>query len=355
MRSAATSQAPPLIVRFAAFGDVVLITALVEVLYRRYGTRVDLLSSGPWTRAILADDPRIGTVQLVTSRKTPYPLRPSQWQAVRWLRRRGIGPVYQCDPEPKAQWLIEHAGVPRDWIIRAHDFPAPQPMHWTEWWRAIGELTPPALAGRVPEVAEPDTVPRLYVGAAARAECERWLAERGWGDDPLVLVQAGNKRTLKRGRRAGAGDAKYWPPQRWGELARGVLARLPAARILLTGAPVEHEVVEAIRSAAASGRVHNVATTMTVPRLLALIERADSMISVDTGPAHAAGALDCPLTVMFANADQRWWRPRSRLGRVAVTGGEAGPASRLVDLEVPAVLAAWQALGGRCRPAAPFA
>jgi heptosyltransferase-3 len=355
MRPAATPHAPPLIVRFAAFGDVVLITALVEVLFRRYGTRVDLLSSGPWTRALLADDPRIGTVQLVTSRKTPYPLRPSQWQAVRWLRRRGIGPVYQCDPEPKAQWLVEHAGVPREWIVRAHDFPAPQPMHWTEWWQAIGERTPPALAGRVPEIAGIDTVPRLYVGAQARAECDRWLAERGWGGDLLVLVQAGNKRTLKRGRRAGAADAKYWPPQRWGELARGVLACLPDARVLLTGAPVEHAVVEAIREAAGSARVHNVATTMTVPRLLALIERADSMISVDTGPAHAAGALDCPVTVMFANADQRWWRPRSRLGRVAVTGGESGPASRLVDIEVPAVLAAWQALGGRHRPAAPFA
>jgi ADP-heptose:LPS heptosyltransferase len=71
------------------------------------------------------------------------------------------------------------------------------------------------------------------------------------------------------------------------------------------------------------------------------------MISVDTGPAHAAAALDCPLTVMFANADQRWWRPRSRLGRVSVLGGAAGEASRLLDVEVSQVLEAWRALGGR--------
>ena len=71
------------------------------------------------------------------------------------------------------------------------------------------------------------------------------------------------------------------------------------------------------------------------------------MISVDTGPAHAAAALDCPLTVMFAHADQRWWRPRSRLGRVGVVGGSAGQASRLMDLAVPQVLGAWSALGGR--------
>jgi ADP-heptose:LPS heptosyltransferase len=355
MRSEATGQAPPLIVRFAAFGDVVLITSLVEVLYRRYRTRIDLLSSGSWTRAILADDPRIGTVQLVTSRKTPYPLRPSQWQAVRWMRQRGRGPVYQCDPEPKAQWLVEHAGVPREWIVRAHDFPAPGPMHWTEWWQAIGQLTPPALTGTVPEAVDVDTVPRLYVGERSRVDCERWLVAQGWQADGLVLVQAGNKRTLKRGQRAASGDSKYWPPERWAQLARGVLERMPAARVLLTGAPVEHEVVEAIRIAAGSARVHNVATDMTVPRLLALIERADSMISVDTGPGHAAAALDCPLTVMFANADQRWWRPRSRLGRVAIVGGRSGPGSRLTDIDASTVLDAWSSLGGRRRAAATIA
>ncbi len=185
------------------------------------------------------------------------------------------------------------------------------------------------------------------MGSKAREDCQRWLLERGWQDAPLVLIQAGNKRTLKRGRRVGTGDAKYWPPQRWAALARGVLAAMPHARVLLTGAPVEHAVVESIRNAASSERVHNLATDMTVPRLLALIERADSMISVDTGPAHAAAALDCPLTVLFAHADQRWWRPLSRLGRVSVVGGTRAEASRLLDIEVPQVLKAWEALGGR--------
>lgn len=349
MREGNFKHAPPLIVRFAAFGDVVLITAMIEVLYRRYGMRVDLLSSGSWTKALLADDPRVGTIQLVTSRKTPYPLRPSQWRAVRWMRSRGVGPVYQCDPEPKAQWLVEHAGIPREWIVRAHDFPAPQPMHWTEWWLAIALRNPPAL-GPSPSSMQAsafDRIPRLFVGEKARADCQGWLLERGWQDAPLVLIQAGNKRTLKRGRRAGAADAKYWPPQRWAALARAVLAVLPGARVLLTGAPIEHAVIEAIRRAAQCERVHNVATDMTVPRLLALIERAESMISVDTGPAHAAAALDCPLTVMFAHADQRWWRPLSRLGRVCVVGGARAEHSRLLDIEVPQVLEAWEALGGR--------
>jgi heptosyltransferase-2/heptosyltransferase-3 len=336
-------------VRFAAFGDVVLLTTLIEVLHRRYGERVDLLGSGPWTPPLLASDPRVGELCMITSRKTPYPFRPSQWAAVRWLRRRGPGPVYLCDPEPKAAWLLQHAGVPADHILRAHDFPAEPGTHWCEWWLATGQRTPPAWEGRVAPLAGSslDHVPRLHLAAAAREDARAWLAARGWADEPLVLVQAGNKRTLKRGRLAAIDDAKYWPPERWGAVARGVLERLPAARVLLCGVPAEEGVLEAIRVAAGHERVHNGAHELPVPRLLALLESAHSMVSVDTGPAHAAAALDCPLTVLFANQDPRMWLPRSRAGRVVPLGGARGAAGRLTDIEVPEVLAAWSTQGGR--------
>ncbi len=147
------------------------------------------------------------------------------------MRARGLGPVYQCDPEPKAQWLVEHAGVPREWIVRAHDFPAPQPMHWTEWWLAIAMLTSASAAATAAGSGRrADRCRAAPVRGRAGPRGLRALACRravGAGD-PLVLIQAGNKRTLKRGRRVGTSDAKYWPPQRWGALARGVLEALPA-------------------------------------------------------------------------------------------------------------------------------
>ena len=356
--AASPPSVAPLIVRFAAFGDIVLLATLIEVLYRRYGRTVDLLSSGAWTRPLLAADPRVNHIQLITSRKSPYPLRPSQWQAVRWLRRRGLGAVYLCDPEPKAQWLVDHAGIGREWVVRAHDHPAATLVHWTDWWLAIGQLTPQALVGRVAplEARGADTVPRLYVSNEARADCTKWLAAHGWVGAPLVLLQPGNKRTLKRGRLATLNDAKHWPAERWGEVVQGVLRMEPRAQVLLCGAPAEAGVLDAIcqaaqgtaatRGATAEQRVHNLAHELPVPRLLALLERAHSMISVDTGPAHAAAALDCPLTVLFASQDQRLWRPRSPAGRVASLGGWAGAASRLTDISAGEVLSAWQALGG---------
>jgi hypothetical protein len=43
-----TDRAParPLVVRFGAMGDMVIALALIEALHRRYGTPVDVVSSG---------------------------------------------------------------------------------------------------------------------------------------------------------------------------------------------------------------------------------------------------------------------------------------------------------------------
>jgi hypothetical protein len=342
------NRAPPLIVRFAAFGDVVLLTTLIEFLIRRFGMPVDLLGSGAWTPELLAADPRVGHVQLVSSRRTPYALCRSQWHAVRWLQSRMRGPVYLCDPEPKTDWLLRHANIDPSCIVPVHYELAHGDPHWTDWWSTCGQLMPAAYQQHAPAASETvESIPRLYVSERDIADCDAWLAERGWRHRPLVLIQPGNKRTLKRGRLARFTDRKYWPAERWASVVADIGARMPDAKILLCGAPSEHAFVEDIRRASHSSRVHNLALELPVRRLLPLMLRAHSMISVDTGPAHAAAALDCPLVVMFANERQCRWLPRSRLGRVVPLGGAAGEHSRLVDIDVPEVLSAWRALVSR--------
>jgi ADP-heptose:LPS heptosyltransferase len=42
---------------------------------------------------------------------------------------------------------------------------------------------------------------------------------------------------------------------------------------------------------------------------MALASIADACISVDTGPAHIAAALGCPLVVLFGQTDARQFRP----------------------------------------------
>ena len=335
----------PLIVRFAALGDMVLLTTLIEILHRRFGERVDLLGSGGWTPHLLASDPRVGHVQLLGSRKSAYLTTPAQWRAVKWLRRRPAGPVYLCEPDAKSAWLLKRAGIGDDSVLRAFDFPAGEQLQFSRWWEQIGQLTPRGIAAPpVLDLQQVDCAPRLYISDQDHIDCEQWLRARGWLPAPLVLIQPGNKRTLKRGRMAALTDNKYWPAERWAAVARAVLQAQPEAQVLLCGAPAEAGVLAEICELAASGPVHNLAAELPVRRLLPLIARATGMISVDTGPAHAAAALDCPLVVMFGEQDQRVWRPRSRQAEVIVVGGAAGANSKLQDIGVDEVVAAWSRL-----------
>ena len=60
---------------------------------------------------------------------------------------------------------------------------------------------------------------------------------------------------------------------------------------------------------------------LSVRTLLALLERAHSMISVDTGPAHAAAALGCPTVALFGTASPNLYRPGgTTTPAVALTG-----------------------------------
>ncbi len=337
----------PLIVRFAAFGDVVLLTPLIAALARRYGSPVDLLSSGAWTPELLAHDPNVREIKLITSRKTPYWLCPSQWAAVRWLSARRNSPVYLCDPEPQALALLVRAGIPREHIVRAwDDWGGPQ-THWVDWWLQVAARTPFAFAASAtPSDLQSDTgaaIPRLYVSEADRANCADWLLAKRLHGSPLILLQPGNKRTLRRGE-ARISDNKYWAPERWAAVIDAILHDAPDARVLLCGALPEHPPLEEIRAASGDQRVINLAGELPISRLLPLLQAAHSMISIDTGPAHAAAALGCPLVVLFGAMGSTRWRPRSKSSPVVALESDGGESSKVMDISADQVVAAWREL-----------
>src|SRR5437879_13855299 len=72
-----------------------------------------------------------------------------------------------------------------------------------------------------------------------------------------------------------------------------------------------------------------------------------SMISVDSGPAHAAAALGLPLVVMFGAHSQRQWLPRSACGSQVLGVGGPPHSRRLDEISVETVFSAWCALGAQ--------
>ncbi len=337
----------PLVVRFPALGDTVLLTVLLQALHARYGKPVNVLASGAWTPVLLKDHPAVGHLQMVTSRRAPYWLTPTQWQAVRLLRRHR-GPVYLCEADEHAARLVERA-VPRERLIRAWDHWPGDGIHWADWWLQVAELDAPAVPGPKHELSHVRPQPVLPLPPLAAADAQAWLRERGLEGKPLVLVQPGHKKTHKRGRVATAHHEKHWPAERWAAVIQGILQSLPDSVVLVCGSPMEHGLAQEIVDAAKGGpRVVNVARDLPLPRLMALAAVAHSMVSVDTGPAHVAAAMDCPAVVLFGQFGWRRWKPRAPRAVVTPLGPEAPtPGRKVMDLHPAEVLEAWRALPPR--------
>lgn len=340
-------SARPLVVRCGAFGDMVMVTTLIRLLHARHGSAVDVVGSGAWTPVLLAADPAVGQVQLIASRSTPYWLSPSQWSLVRWLRRRGRGPVYLCDTTPETRALLLRGGVREDDIVDTAPDDArrgDRPALWPDRWLELGMRDPVAASPTRDVDPAPFRFPQLVVTEEARRDFVRWRRGKGL-DAPVVLFQPGNKRTHKRGKLLTRDHPKYWAPERWCAVARAIWQDRPDAQVLLCGTQPEHAVLEDIRQTCGNDpRLHNLAGELPIPRLLAAIEQAQGMVSVDTGPAHAAAALGCPLVVLFGAAPPTKWQPIGP-GRIELLGGQNGAGGRVDDIPAQDVVDAWRRLG----------
>lgn len=341
----------PVVVRFAAVGDVVLLTVLLQAMSDRWGRPVHVLGSGEWTPVLLGHDPCVSELRILSSRKMPYWLTPSQWTADRWLRAHR-GPVVLCEQDKHARRIIEQAGIPAERLVRAWDHWPGDDIHWADWWLQIAMLDAPSCpgpSGPIRTLARP----RLHVPQAWHDEAEIWRVHNGLVGHPLVLVQPGHKKTHKRGRIGTSYHDKHWPAEHWAEVIRGVWGEMPNAAVLVNGSPREaalvQEIIDLAGRAPSLGRIVNVAARQpTLQRLTALAARAHSMISVDTGPSHIAGAMDCPTVVLYGAGGWGRWLPRAATSTVIPLGPRPPtPGARVLDLDPQQVLAAWRRLPPR--------
>jgi ADP-heptose:LPS heptosyltransferase len=351
---AVTGGVRPLVMRCGAFGDMVLLTALLRQLHLRFGRPADVISSGAWTVPLLARQPGVGDIFVIRSRKTPFWLSPRQHALVRWLRARGAGPTWFCDPGAVGRSLLRRGNIPDSYVCEDFALPRIPGEHFVERWIRFAQATPPAFAGKLPATsAQVPSAAALEVSPASRAALEPWLARHGVANRPLILVQAGNKRTMRRGARQRTTNTKYWPEERWGAVIRGLRARRPDHAILLLGIRSEYRLNMDIARAANVSDLHNVANDMSVDVLLPLVERASSMVSVDTGPAHAAAALGCPTVALFgATGDPQLYRPGGVITPATTLTGEIDGQRSIMGIRPETVIAAWERLGTRALPGA---
>jgi heptosyltransferase-2/heptosyltransferase-3 len=341
----------PMVVRFGALGDMVLMTGPIRILHERFGAPVDVLGSGDWTEPLLQGQAGVGEIYLLRGRGRPYCLSPGQWGLVRALRRRGPGPTWLFDAKnDKVQSLLRRAGWRAEHLLTLDRMVDVAGEHFSDRWRRFAGLNPAKpyaiAASAASGLAAPAAYPELRVSDAARAELQQWLKQLGVTGG-YILVQIGNKRTMRRGGRRRPSNTKYWPEDRWAAVLQGLRAAHPAHAILLLGVSPEATMNADILRLAAISNAHNLASQMTVQRLLALAESALGMLSVDTGPAHVAAAVDCPVLTLFDSpSKQIMYAPRGpRSAAHCVVGGSDSNPSML-PITPAVVLTAWERMSG---------
>ena len=333
----------PLVMRCGALGDMVLLTVLLTQLRERFGKPVDVIASGAWCEPLLGNHPAVGRLLLVRSRRTPYWLSRDQQALVAALRARGAGPTWFCD-RGEGRALLARAGIPEDYVCDSTHYPFVAGENFADRYLRLGALTPAAFAGLLPAAAPGGVrAAQLVVAPQARAELDAWLARRGIAA-PWMVFHPGSRHVARRRLRARSGAAKYWPEARWAEVVRAVRAHRPEEAIVFSGTQAESSLNEDVMQRAGVTNLHNAAGDLPIPRMLALLERASSLIAVDTGPAHAAAALGCPTVALFGHIDPWLYRPGGATTPAATVTGTVEGELNILGIEPRQVIESWLAL-----------
>ncbi len=335
---------------------MVMVTSLLNLLRKRYAASVQMIGTGSWTSAIYEGNPDVGGVWSF-HRHLPFFLERSWGQVRHALRESAPGPIYICERHyrqlPRIRRMLRWSGIDPGRCVFLSDQDVVAPEHLVDQLQRLGTRTPPVL--RVVDYPIPAAAsvvgPRLYVLPAERAARDAWLRGQGWARRDLIIVQPGNHRSMgprrDRWRRLNTDD-KWWPLERWAALLERIHSHNHNAQLLLRGSAQEVPMLEEIRAAAGLTRVAVVSTDLR--RLFALCESAHSMISVDTGPAHAAAALSLPLVVLYGSESPRFWLPRSPHGSPVVSVGGPPMSSRADQVSVEEMFTAWLDVAARATP-----
>jgi heptosyltransferase-2 len=162
------------------------------------------------------------------------------------------------------------------------------------------------------ETREPDS--SLAVNKDVRREAIALLRASGLTDArPLVALCPGSTNSR----------AKRWPVERFAALA-DMLAERAGAQVFLIGAREELDISEEVSHSARTRP--NVLTGRTnLAQTAALLSAADLLVTNDTGPAHVAAAVGCPVVVIFGPTNPETTRPFSTLAEVVRKPPECAP------------------------------
>ncbi len=285
MRRDAADYRRILLVRLSALGDVVNITGFPDAIRARCPGAEILVATGAANAPVLRRAPGIDHVVSLGPQRRLHGL----WLAARKAlapHRAGSGIDLAVDLQGiRASAAVAYASDARIKAGRGR---------WRPGWRfavrpdyRIHDVAENAAILERLGIPLADPSPQLSPDPAAEAAVAKLLAEVGVPPSGYLAVNPFSR-----------WPAKQWPIERFAAL----LPRLKAA----AGIPVvitagSDEVAQATRliEAMPAGTAASLAGRLSLDQLFALLARARALLTVDSGPMHAAAALGRPVIALF--------------------------------------------------------
>ena len=148
-----------------------------------------------------------------------------------------------------------------------------------------------------------------------RREAEQFLTERGFDDKTPFIILVPNT----------TWPTKCWQEANWALLGDALTAQ--GFKVILTGSKKEKPLIESVAAQMKSPAVV-AAGNLTFRQMAALIHRAALLVSGDTGPMHAAAALETPYVALFGPTSPRWYGPLSGKGTTLLHPVPCGPCDQ---------------------------
>jgi ADP-heptose:LPS heptosyltransferase len=303
---------PTLVCYFARVGDLVMFTPILRALAAQGPLE---LCARPWARPLLAAEPYLAAIHTIAKPDPPW------WQELlagsprraltATLAARGFDRIVILDRETPgiAAWIRSFAGAIPITVL-------PHVSQGTGGHLVDANIAAAEAAG----IPVPDRAPTLTVPEALRLAAGRRVAALG---RRVVAIQAGSSLTHRWLRRQP--NLKGLTPRQWATFLGRLLGGDQADAVVLLGSAPEGREARAIQAAldpALRARAHDLTGAVPLGELPAVLAACHACISVDTGPAHIAAAVGCPLLAIFGPSDPVRFLPRGP-GRIAVVSGSA--------------------------------
>src|SRR5437879_2748792 len=295
-----------LVIRLDLIGDLVLSLTVVRALKRTYPeSEIDLLAI-PASAKVASFDPNI--TEIITYdpniwRRPRALLQLRNWREARALWRKMRARHYDLAVSVYANWAAILAvasgatrrvgygregypgfmtdsvsgGIPGRWRHYAPLDDKHEVDYCLELARVAGATLTPA-----------DRIPRLYTDEQTEQSVAQLLSAAGVPPGQPIIVCHINSNN---------GQSKRWHIPYWATLIDRLISKAGAA-VVLTGAPSDLPQIEAVTQRIREQAI-NLAGKTSLTQLTALLQRADLLISGDSGPLHMGVACGTPIIGIY--------------------------------------------------------